>query len=295
MSDWGNFLTLGCTALVLKMLDDGVNVGAALQPLDPVAALRMLDKDFSWTQPIPLACGDERNGIEIQEHYLRCAEAYIQRKPAAWAKRVVKLWREAIERLKQGPAQLAQMLDPYIKMRVFGRLLVEQGFSFKQFSSWSRVISSILPQLKGAEPPRRGIKEFLRERMPTITFSLLEDRVSKSRLDWRDYVRAAELYQRLRVLDLNYHDIGAAGLYWRLRQRGAVNSRLVTDMEIAFARNNPPSGTRARLRAEGIKALCSDSNAFATWERVESKEQVMILDDPLVATGSLKAKTAQKK
>jgi proteasome accessory factor A len=86
---------------------------------------------------------------------------------------------------------------------------------------------------------------------------LLEGYRERDGLDWSD--------PKLRLVDLQYHDVRREkGLYQRLVQAGKIE-RLVTDEEVERAAMNPPEDTRAYFRGRCI-AKYPDAIAAASWD-----------------------------
>ena len=286
MAELGTYLTAGCTALVLKMIDDGACVGPAMTMSDPVSTIHQLDTDLMWTRPVQLACGAEASPLQIQEHYLRAAEAYTDNAPEPWMSDVVVRWRETLESLRKGPATLTRKLDPFIKMSLFSRMLAARGMDMREFGKWCGAIWLMRPYVNLDNLPRRGAREYLRERLPFVTFQLVEERMAKQRLSWHDLRRALMLWRTMLLADLAYHDIdGERGLFFRLRLAGTVNSRLCSDMEIARAMTEAPRDTRAAARSRAIHELHGSDGATANWCWVASADRVMQLGDPFAVHG----------
>lgn len=281
MSEWGTYLTVGCTALVLKMLDDGVCVGPAMSLDDPVGAVRALDTDPTWRRPLPLACGAESSGLDIQEHYLRAAEAYCAKQACEpWMKMVTIRWRQTLDELREDPGALTQKLDPFIKMKLYCGMLAKQGLELKEFSRYCGAICFLQSHIGSEELPKRGLREFFRDRIPFVTFMLLEERIEKQRLSWANLRRAVGVWQTMLITDLAYHEIGDQGLYWRLQASGAVNSKLTEAGAVIRAMTEPPEGTRAKLRSEAIRELITEEGATANWSQVMSPKRAKVFHDP---------------
>jgi proteasome accessory factor A len=114
------------------------------------------------------------------------------------------------------------------------------------------------------------------ERWEAILTALEEDPLQLHReLDWVAKYRLLEGYRerdgldwgdpKLRLVDLQYHDVRREkGLYQRLAQAGKVE-RLVTDEEVERAVMNPPEDTRAYFRGRCI-AKYPDAIAAASWD-----------------------------
>jgi proteasome accessory factor A len=118
--------------------------------------------------------------------------------------------------------------------------------------------------------------EDLVERWERTLTALEEDPLSLHReLDWVAKHRLLEGYRerdglewsdpKLRLVDLQYHDVRRdKGLYHRLEAAGAVE-RLVTDAEVDRAVTEPPEDTRAYFRGRCISKY-PDAIAAASWD-----------------------------
>jgi proteasome accessory factor A len=95
------------------------------------------------------------------------------------------------------------------------------------------------------------------------------------KLDWVTKLDVIERYRardglswdhpKLRLIDLQYHDVRRAkGLYYKLEAAGKIE-RLVGDDEIAFAVDHPPEDTRAYFRGECLRRF-SPRIVAASWD-----------------------------
>lgn len=98
---------------------------------------------------------------------------------------------------------------------------------------------------------------------------------TSDRLDWTAKLRIFEAYRRrdglpwdapkLRLLDLQYHDVDPQrSLYQRLVNRGAMQ-RLFTDEEVAHAVTEPPEDTRAFFRGSCVRRY-PEALVAANWD-----------------------------
>jgi Pup amidohydrolase len=88
-------------------------------------------------------------------------------------------------------------------------------------------------------------------------YRLMDGYRQRDGLDWSD--------PKLRLVDLQYHDVRRdKGLYYRLAQGGKVQ-RLVSDAEIDRAVMEPPEDTRAYFRGRCISKF-PDAIAAASWD-----------------------------
>jgi Pup amidohydrolase len=86
---------------------------------------------------------------------------------------------------------------------------------------------------------------------------LLEAYRDRDGLDWD--------HSKLKMIDLQYHDVRLEkGLYYRLERSGKMN-RIVDDDEVAFAVDHPPEDTRAYFRGECLRRF-SPKIVAASWD-----------------------------
>jgi proteasome accessory factor A len=114
------------------------------------------------------------------------------------------------------------------------------------------------------------------QRWENVLSALESDPLSLQReLDWVAKYRLLESYRerdglawsdpKLRLIDLQYHDVRTdKGLYYRMAATGKVD-RLVSDREIEQAVMEPPQDTRAYFRGRCI-ARYPDAIAAASWD-----------------------------
>ncbi|MGH2576253.1 MAG: depupylase/deamidase Dop [Actinomycetota bacterium] len=114
------------------------------------------------------------------------------------------------------------------------------------------------------------------QRWENVLSALESDPLSLQReLDWVAKYRLLESYRerdglawsdpKLRLIDLQYHDVRTdRGLYYRMAATGKVD-RLVSDREIEQAVMEPPEDTRAYFRGRCI-ARYPDAIAAASWD-----------------------------
>ena len=97
----------------------------------------------------------------------------------------------------------------------------------------------------------------------------------KSELDWVAKLSVMEAYRdrddlkwdhpKLRLIDLQYHDVRQAkSLYRKLVEAGKM-VRLVSDAEIEHAVDHPPEDTRAYFRGECLRRF-SPAIVAASWD-----------------------------
>jgi len=138
----------------------------------------------------------------------------------------------------------------------------------------------------------------------TILVDLDQDPLSTAdRLDWTAKLRILEAYRardglswkhpKLRLLDLQYHDVDPGrGLYQRLVDRGAMR-RLFSDEQVELAVTEPPEDTRAYFRGACVLRY-PDALVAANWDSLifdigeETLKRVPMME-PLKGTRNLVA------
>lgn len=111
-------LRIGTTALVVALIDAGLDEADSVSLADPLAALAVVMADVSLDRPFDLACGGQITALQVQRHYLRQARVHRDRLPD-WSGALCDLWQETLNRLEQGPEAVADRLDWAIKLAVF--------------------------------------------------------------------------------------------------------------------------------------------------------------------------------
>lgn len=120
-SELGNYLKLGATALVVRLVDAGVCRGSELALDQPLRAMRAFARDPSGRARAKLVDGRRLRAIEIQAEYLAMVEAQLGAAfMPPWAAALCARWRRVLEQLESGPESLATTLDWAIKHALFG-------------------------------------------------------------------------------------------------------------------------------------------------------------------------------
>ncbi|MEE9297823.1 MAG: depupylase/deamidase Dop [Acidimicrobiia bacterium] len=118
-------------------------------------------------------------------------------------------------------------------------------------------------------------QQAIREWRDVLEMLEADPRLAADRLDWAAKLDIFEHYRerdgldwgdpKLRLLDLQYHDVDRSrGLYHRLVAAGRM-SRLFTDAEVEQAATAPPQGTRAYFRGRCVEKF-GDAIVAANWD-----------------------------
>ena len=143
---------------------------------------------------------------------------------------------------------------------------------------------------RGTSP---GEEDVLTRWEAVLTTATRDPRALAGQVDWATKLQLLEAYRerhgldwdhdRLKMVDLQYHDVRRdKGLYHRLAARGRVE-RLVSDAEVEAAVSTPPVDTRAWFRGECIRRFPTEVVA-AGWDALvfdvgrEALQRVPMLD-----------------
>ncbi len=228
LCDWAFVLRMGATALVLEAIEAAPGDPEWPRLCDPLAAQRTASLDPF--APLPLWAGGTANAIELQQRVLQQVRRILGDTPCAWKRRVIRMWEETLVALRETPDALADRLDWVAKADLLRREV---------------------PSVEDRERLVREAPRLLRAAGPADA----------------EEARLRELAFRLLRTDLRYHELGPRGGHRKLRQRDAIRS-LADPEQVARARREPPTDTRARARGHAILDAARLGSGAATWHRV---------------------------
>jgi Pup amidohydrolase len=111
------YLKVGTTAIVLKMIEDGVLPDLTMQ--HPVQSLHDVSRDLSLTVPIPMADGRGLTALQVQWEYFEHARKFVEREDDTPAQRaVLERWESILNSLETDPFSLHAQLDWVAKYRL---------------------------------------------------------------------------------------------------------------------------------------------------------------------------------
>ncbi len=277
------WLRIGCTLLVVLMIDAGREIVQEVQLKDPVEALKIFISDPDC-RATAMAAEDRRlSAIDIQHHYLYHAESFVESSEMAgceWAAQVCAAWRETLDQLERGPGAVGTTLDWAIKLELYRSHAERRGIPWSSLPAWSRVLRG-LPALAGlgagldadsAElaclptPPLRSILKTLRS-SPAGCRSI-KSRVEEAGLRADDLDRVVDLRAELLEIDTRFSQIEPAGIFAALDRAGVLTHRVPGIDRIDDAIGEPPPG-RAQLRGQAIRQLAqAGTPGTAEWTGV---------------------------
>jgi len=111
------FLKMGTTAIVLKMIEDGFLPDFSL--VEPVSVIHAVSRDLDLVTEIELTDGRRMTAVQLQSEYLEIARKYVDREDDTPANReVIQRWESVIDGLVADPMSLVGQLDWAAKLRV---------------------------------------------------------------------------------------------------------------------------------------------------------------------------------
>ncbi len=131
MSQFGQWLKLGTTALVVRAAEENPRLGDGVAFSKPVESIKALSR----VNPKSRSLFDRRL-LTVQKHYLQMVEALLQRREfPAWCGKVWQAWAGVLEVLESDPMALDTQLDAYIKLRLFNQFLERRGKQWADLQS----------------------------------------------------------------------------------------------------------------------------------------------------------------
>jgi proteasome accessory factor A len=119
MSEYTNFLKIGATSIMLKMLEEPTVVLRDMTLENPIRAIREISHDMTCRRRVRLANGREVSALDIQREYLDRALRYADTKGLpALEQRALEMWERCITAIENDPMKLDREVDWVIKYRL---------------------------------------------------------------------------------------------------------------------------------------------------------------------------------
>jgi proteasome accessory factor A len=122
MSEYTNYLKVGATAVLLRMLEDPNVVLRDMTLENPIRAIREISQDITCTRKVRLANGRELSALEVQTEYLEKALTYAARKGLPeQEQRALDMWEHCIKGIGSDPLSLGRECDWVAKYHLIER------------------------------------------------------------------------------------------------------------------------------------------------------------------------------
>ncbi|MFQ5991165.1 MAG: depupylase/deamidase Dop [Nitrospiraceae bacterium] len=127
MAELSTYLKLGVTAIVVEMIEAGVEF-PNLDLEDPVRAIKEISRDLDMKSTLKLADGRVSSAIGIQREYLKAAmDYYACHELTQITKDILVRWEEILDKLERDPMQLARELDWVAKRSMLRSYMERKG------------------------------------------------------------------------------------------------------------------------------------------------------------------------
>jgi proteasome accessory factor A len=124
------YLKVGATAIVLKMIEDGVAPDLAIR--NPVGAIHEVSRDVGLGHELALVDGRRMTALQVQREYAAAARAYVESRDDTPEHRdVVTRWEAVLDGLEADPMRLSGQLDWVAKLRIL------EGYRERDGLEWS--------------------------------------------------------------------------------------------------------------------------------------------------------------
>ncbi|MFF0813701.1 depupylase/deamidase Dop [Rhodococcus sp. NPDC003318] len=132
LAEWSTYLKVGTTALVLDLIEAGVDL-TDLQLARPVTAVHLISHDPTLRQTVALADGRELTGLALQRIYHERAAAFAERNgnDDPRVADILDKWALVLDLLERDPLECAHLLDWPAKLRIL------EGFRNREGLAWS--------------------------------------------------------------------------------------------------------------------------------------------------------------
>jgi len=290
-SHLATWLQVGCTALVVAMVDAGLTPGQGLRLRSPLGAMQTFAADPTCTAAVSTTSGRPMTARMIQTRYLEQAEAHIGCDfMPPWTEQVCRCWRETLDLLAGAPQSVETRLDWAIKLALYREYAEQSGVPWSSVPDWSFVHESLSTAL-GRTPCRN--KSLATEVIlgPGSPVGPQVERLSahlKDRgLEWDGFERFLKLRTALYETDTRFGQLGTRGIFSQMDHQGVLDHAVRGVDNIEHAVHNPPALGRAKIRAEWVGRLAGGNGGYASWDRVIDSQQhrVLRLADPFAEQG----------
>jgi len=270
----GTWLKIGTTALVLALIEAGKRPGAGVDLRDPLEAMRIFAGDPACQRSVKLADESQVTALDIQDHFLRQAEAHAEASfMPSWAGEVCQRWRAMLDCLRAGaPASPARTLDWAIKLALFESHVRRRGATFETLADWTRILDELRASLVDTDYCEQPITAelALASRSPLSSAKKrLTPFLRERGLAWEGLPDFLALRLELFEIDTRYSILGEGGIFASLNRSGVLDHSISGVDNISHALEHAPAAGRAALRGACIRRVAGHNGRFACeWDGV---------------------------
>lgn len=128
MSEYSNFLKVGSTACLLRMMEDPKCELRDMTLENPIRAIRDFSHDTTCRKTVHLASGREVSALDIQREYLNAALKYAETHGfQANEQKALEMWKYCVEAIEVDPFRLDREVDWVIKHKLIDSYCSKNG------------------------------------------------------------------------------------------------------------------------------------------------------------------------
>src|ERR671915_338979 len=117
MSEWTSYLKIGATALLLRMVEENVQI-RDMTLENPIRAIREISHDTTCKRRVRLANGREASALDMQKEYLEKALRWVDQRDDLVLKEIAGMWEHALGCLENDQERLERQVDWIAKRKV---------------------------------------------------------------------------------------------------------------------------------------------------------------------------------
>jgi proteasome accessory factor A len=117
MSEWASYVKVGTTALLLRMLEEGVQI-RDMTLENPIRAIREISHDTTCRRRVRLANGRELSALDMQKEYLEKALRWVDHRDDPVLKDIAHRWEHVITDLEDDQDALDTQVDWIMKRKL---------------------------------------------------------------------------------------------------------------------------------------------------------------------------------
>jgi len=283
-SETALWLKVASTALVVAMIEAGVNPGRQVQLQDPVFAMKAFAADPLCKVHVTAADGRGISALDIQRHYLELAEARVDEKyMPPWAAKAVETWRAVLDSLENAPGAVSTRLDWAVKQALYMDHVRRRGFEWQTVTEWSRILARTMPQPTPSAGRGRSRAEILalrRRRIASPPREAPKPDEPTGGISQDEFTRLRKLRSELFEIDLRFAQVGDDSIFAHLDRSGVLEHHFEGVDHIEHAMEQPPDSGRARVRGEFVREHWKNENGRYScyWDRILDRQDSRHLD-----------------
>ncbi len=128
MSEYSNFLKVGSTACLLRMMEDPKFSLRDMTLENPIRAIRDFSHDITCRKTVNLASGREVSALDIQREYLNAALEFAETRGFQPNEQMaLEMWKYCVESIEVNPLSLDREVDWVIKHKLIDSYCVKNG------------------------------------------------------------------------------------------------------------------------------------------------------------------------